>query len=402
VRGWRGIGDRIAFYLRNYVRILIDITLAIVGFVGVPFASVSWIFAVVGAALVAGSILDAARQIRGSLTFLPYLVPPLVAASLGEKLVATGKAAFVLDPQLNALLDTMPNPILIDPGQYKLPEGIREYAPALFWNKPVRLTTYNEGKVGQRTDLSPFAVERAFPIRLQRTTYFDGLISNELALRKLRSKGPEAVDRIDFSRLVYRDDQLISLADSTLSNHVGGSLMAITADAKLIYQEQGKASEIDPGMLAPSGSGSLDWRDINVVECSGFRFRDAVVAGLERELSEEISARTGYGAAVTRLIGYARGLHRGGKPEYVGFTLLRQSSHELRIRPREDGFVNEIMRYDVASLRYGDVFRAVVGFCDVIARNNAGASLWLAATCLREFLTDEEAATSFLAWFDKT
>ena len=151
-------------------------------------------------------------------------------------------------------------------------------------------------------------------------------------------------DKIDFSKLVFHNEKLIELEDSKASNHTGGSLLVITKDAKIVYQRQGILNDVDPGLLAPSSSGSLDWSDFK----QQMNFRSLIVSGLERELREEIDGKLGPLADYyTFLTGYGRVLHRGAKPEFCGLTLLNQNFSELRVRPRENGYVAQIYNFQL-------------------------------------------------------
>jgi hypothetical protein len=102
---------------------------------------------------------------------------------------------------------------------------------------------------------------------------------------------------------------------------------------------QGAGSVQSPGLLAPSGSGSLDWSDY--VEHGG-KF---VSAGMMRELFEETTHKNGWSALVDRghaytlLTGYGRMLHRGGKPEFYGLVAMPRKRHERGIDAQEEPFV---------------------------------------------------------------
>jgi hypothetical protein len=396
LRYFRGVRDRLYFYARNYRRFLLDIGLAVAGLTGgLSLSSINGIVASISLIVAAIGALSVVRHLRGHLTKAANVVPPEVVRALRDRILQDGEFAFWIDRQLNLTLDQMANPI--DPlgVDYALPPLIRSNAPALFWNKPVKWKTTNEDKIRLSSDITRHAIKVGEPIRLQRTTYFDGLITNDLAGRKLRSGSVPRADIIDFNSLAYDGNKLVELSESAFSNHIGGSLLAITRDAK--------DTEIDPGMLAPAGSGSLDWQDISKLGGPGISFRDLIVGGLERELREEISAETGPTRSHTRLIGYSRVLHRGSKPEFVGLTLLLQAASDLRIRPREDGFVCEIKTYQMESMALRDVRAAAEVLRRDFERNrhNVGYALVLSIDCLCQFLKASNNMYLISSWYDE-
>jgi hypothetical protein len=90
-------------------------------------------------------------------------------------------------------------------------------------------------------------------------------------------------------------------------------------------------------MLGPSGSGSLDWEDIDSCRSrnNDMMLQDLLRLGMERELSEEIGARVGTAYCRTAITGYARLLSRGGKPEFFGLTVTRQPAAEFHPAERK-------------------------------------------------------------------
>jgi 8-oxo-dGTP pyrophosphatase MutT (NUDIX family) len=69
--------------------------------------------------------------------------------------------------------------------------------------------------------------------------------------------------------------------------------------------------------MAPSGSGSADWRDDILSSSAGFT---QLVAGeMERELREELGLSHSV-RCQSIVVGYCRMLDRAGKPEYFGLT----------------------------------------------------------------------------------
>ncbi|NIK49330.1 hypothetical protein [Variibacter gotjawalensis] len=261
------------------------------------------------------------------------------------------------DRAVNRRLDTMTNAVAIDARPYVLPPEIARERDALLRRRLGDRIVTNDAKVGLRTDITLEFLASGEPARVQRVGYCDGLVTNDLA----------------------GDVPLVPLVQSALSNHIGVSTLAITQDAKLIYQRQGKGNLIDPDTLAASASGSLDWDDVR----DGESLRDLVVRGAERELSEEIGADTS--ASRTILTGYARNPKRGGKPEFAALTLLRQSFADLKIGASEADYVGEICALPIASLKREDILAAAR---ELASLPNAATSLQFASAMLIDYLED--------------
>jgi hypothetical protein len=85
-------------------------------------------------------------------------------------------------------------------------------------------------------------------------------------------------------------------------------------------------------LLAPSGSGSLEPRDLRTPDGGPRRsLHTAVRAGMERELCEESGLRP-QDVRTTKLTGFARWMERGAKPEFFGVTELAVDSVEVAAR----------------------------------------------------------------------
>ena len=121
-----------------------------------------------------------------------------------------------------------------------------------------------------------------------------------------------------------------SLEATGLSNHMGGNTLAFTNDRRLVITRQSRGSLRSVRLLAPSGSGSLDYNDFK----KGTRdtLGRVVTTGMEREFLEENHAQ---GAAfhgwtlATRIIGFYRWVGKGGLPGFLGVTRVGADSSEL-------------------------------------------------------------------------
>jgi len=105
------------------------------------------------------------------------------------------------------------------------------------------------------------------------------------------------------------------------------------------------AAQSSASLWAPSGSGSVDLRDMRALKARSQRLRDVIAAAMVRELVEE-SHVTARDIEWTEVLGYFRWLTKGGKPEYVGVTRLRLASEDFanrRVRLTETPFVDSIL-----------------------------------------------------------
>lgn len=197
---------------------------------------------------------------------------------------------------------------------------------------------------------------------------------------------------------------LITLTESALSNQLGGSTIAVTRDRKLVYVRQAQTEE-NPGRLAPAGSGSFDYRDLKrYLKKQKKKQNEPTIQqlmrnGIERELKEECSAKVGRHDSKTILVGFARLLYRGGKPESFGLTLLNQERNDLRVRPREWGYIdkNEIKTVDLEGFERENVIHGLERILNVCSDEDASLPLYLNALFAKEFLEncDSEIVSDF-------
>jgi hypothetical protein len=246
---------------------------------------------------------------------------------------------------------------------------------------------FNEAKLGLRSDLTPDFLANGETANLERTDYFSGVCTNEVAALQFESLSHDRRGRpqltFAIADLIVAGGRLIDLSESALSNHIGASTLVITADHAIVLQEQG--NQMVSGMKTGVGaSGSLDIAD--AVEIPGRKppvyrtLQDMIRHGVEREAAEELTAAVGPGHSTTWLTGYARYLDRGGKPEFFGITRTTSKLAELQPTKRETGFVHRVFGRPFAPSRQGliDAIDLLIG----PEGNPAGQSLSM-AVCLR-------------------
>lgn len=164
-------------------------------------------------------------------------------------------------------------------------------------------------------------------------SYFDGECSNEIwnyADRENNSIG--LVDEF----VLTRDHKIRLLEHSQVANIVGISIIAITADSKVIFVRQSAGNSVAPGSLAASGSGSLELRDLKSLvknNETNFDAKDLLMKGMLREMCEESLIREHEILYETfKLTGYFRWIARGCKPEFTGLVHVGVTADELKSR----------------------------------------------------------------------
>lgn len=241
---------------------------------------------------------------------------------------------------------------------------------------------FNEAKVRLLSDLTVERIERGDPLQLQKTDYFSSLCTNEIVMQRISSAG-RAEPLLDGMRLLSAADGVVlELAESALSNHIGLSTIALTRDSHLVVARQGKRNAQGSGLLSPAGSGSLDYSDL---ERGGVDLGRVLKAAMQRELIEECGLTNKDLRIQTYLIGFARLLNRGGKPEFFGFSIVDAMFHELNIPRAERDFIASIEGIPLDS---ADI-DAVQACLDTFARKNTSGlspQLHLALRFLGDFL----------------
>jgi 8-oxo-dGTP pyrophosphatase MutT (NUDIX family) len=172
-----------------------------------------------------------------------------------------------------------------------------------------------------RGDPLPDAVT---PVTLHVARFFDAQCSNEMCTLRIAHR--ETGEELDPRRrlLTNANGQLCTLAESALADGVGTSTIAFTADGQLVLVRQSRHNTASALLLAPSGSGSLDPRDLRPPGL----LQDVLRRGMERELREETGIRSDE-IRTTHVTGFARWLERGAKPEFFGITELNATAKDL-------------------------------------------------------------------------
>lgn len=199
---------------------------------------------------------------------------------------------------------------------------------------------FNSSKVRLKSDLSTNEILFGNKVLLQSTNYFSGICTNEMICKEVWSRRTK-VQIFDGLSFMSNNQILLDLSESKCSNHIGASTLAFTNDGKLIITVQSAESAQSAGLLAPSGSGSADIEDL---KNTSNNFQNFITNAMERELIEECGLTGDTDRLVkTHLIGFARLLNRGGKPEFFGVSFLDVPFESLKITGKEAVFIANIM-----------------------------------------------------------
>lgn len=352
----RSFVDYARFKASLRARVALDVGLALAGLALIGFGGHSAVdllgaaFSLVGAVLLFRDLRQRSRRRLNLRAVHDRDFPRLAERARppeGHRKGAFGDKGYVTCDEINRSLDQAENPLTLRPDRFEVPAQILDY---LEQSVAQRAPDYNQDKVGLRTDLTPEILAESLPVKVQHSDYFRGVATNEMAGKKIeRNDDSKRLEKwtLDFavSALVFEDDELVPLSESKLANNIGVTSLVLTADHQIVLQDQGSQS-IDPECINLGSSGSLDLQDIYEMPPSGPRrvrtLQETLRFGMEREAGEETSAAVGPGRSATILTGYARYLHRGGKPEFFGITRTASLFDDLHARPSELKFVHRI------------------------------------------------------------
>lgn len=227
--------------------------------------------------------------------------------------------------------------------KFKLANEIREFVPSVLKRTlSGEKIVFNGKLVRMYSDL--FLDRKS--ILIQQAGYFDGQCSNELVFKKIKSNDSLNPPFLGEQLLIDKESYLYDLDFSPCANYIGASTMVITSDNYIIIGKQGDLAKANAGRYAPSGSGSVNYKDIK----NSRDFNSLLINAMEREFSEENNYILGRDSIKTVLIGYCRLIERGGKPDFFGVSRLKASKNELynKIKSKELGIADpfELLKID--------------------------------------------------------
>lgn len=229
-------------------------------------------------------------------------------------------------------------------------------------------------------------------VRLQRTTYSAFMVTNRLGAYRLVEAGGHNNDLLHAEDALFRGGRLPALMRSDCSNHLGVDILAVTTDGRIPLIRQSPQNQLSAGLLASSGSGSVDWGDL--------RPGDDLVTFLKRSMLREMREELGLSQlSVTdtpvRVLGYARFSHLGGKPQFLGVAKL--DAIDERVKGIERRYIDNY--HDIASDpdRPGELLSALKAF-QQRHKKELSFPLFLNLRLLRSWLESDPRA---MDWFGK-
>jgi hypothetical protein len=174
-------------------------------------------------------------------------------------------------------------------------------------------------------------------VPVQKTDYVSSLMTDGTAFQQIQATGKTGraglTDGLEFfvEELVGKRHRLLPLARTRSSNQAGASILVLTSDWHLVGVVQSDRAAYSQGLVAPSGSGSLDWDDL----FEGGELRPGILAaacaGAEREFREESATHALMDREVrARAYAFTRLLHRGGKPEFFVLGTIAATFDEVQ------------------------------------------------------------------------
>ena len=349
----RSILDRIRFLVRTRSALwiaFVGLVLALLPYVPRWPKWASLLIGLAGLALAAWSMFwEAWVQARVSRDYRlvernpVFQVLPKVASPTSQ-VIETTRGHMVHDPVVDARLSGGWT-ARWDPRKYELPEKLREVAPYVLDKTTSGHWNFNGLCVRLSSDLNGSSSQDVW---FQPASFFDHLCSNELMRWEVAPKGESWDIRHEF--FLDREDQLNSVSNSRLANIVGCSTLAITTDDKVLVVGQTTGNHSSGGLLAPSGSGSLEPMDVH----DGWGLEEVVLNGAVRELVEETGLDLTQ-VAGSRLTMFGRWLEKGGKPEFFCITALTVDArtadvHRRATKSEEKLYVADVEWLDLAGI----------------------------------------------------
>ena len=219
--------------------------------------------------------------------------------------------------------------------KFQLADEIKKYVPSVLKRNFMSDRIIFNGKlIRMASDL--FMDSES--INIQNVRYFEGQCTNEIVYKQIKSNfslGP----LFSGERLLFNEENVLyDLELSLCANYIGASTLVITKDNYIIIGKQGDFSRANAGRYAPSGSGSVSYKDLK----SSGNFSSLVINAMEREFREEnnyVKAKK----MKTTIVGYVRLLERGGKPDFFGISYIDENSSGLKnkIKKMELGITEE-------------------------------------------------------------
>lgn len=148
---------------------------------------------------------------------------------------------------------------------------------------------FNGRKVRMCSDLRDALIHG---LAIQPTDYLSSMITDGIAFQLVTSLNGKTIYSDGFSFFLQPANgsyRLRSLADTESSNQLGASTLAFTSDGYLILVHQTLRNAHSQGKIAPSGSGSFDWEDVEATKSEDFL--DVIRRGARESWSRKAASK---------------------------------------------------------------------------------------------------------------
>ena len=337
MRKLRSRYDHAVFHMRNEWPLLLSVMGVILGVVTILPSSVGIVLGVVAFVLGLGAFLRDVHELRRRWDDYEFtrIAAPFPTAVIKPPsaypdpvylyVPGEGRGTVLLSDLVDKAVASQDMVARLDEEPYRLPKSLKGSAHYVISKINEGRTVFNGKIIGMRGDPLPQSSVSPPPIRLHIAQFFDAQCSNEMCVLKITHRSGERGFDPRRELLTNAKGELCTLAESNLADGIGISTVAFTADDALVLTRQTAQNIASANLLAPSGSGSLDPRDLGPREEI---LQDIVRRGMERELCEEAGIRQRE-IRCTKVIGFARWLERGARPEFFGITKLSITAQDL-------------------------------------------------------------------------
>lgn len=337
VHKFRSRYDYSVFQLRHEWPIVLSVTGVILGAVTILPTAVGIVLGVVAFVLGLGAFVHDLREMRRRWRDYEFkrFAAPFSGADIRPPstypdsvylfMPGDRRGTALVSDDIDRAVATQDMAVCLDDEPYHLPKPLRISAHYVLPKINAGRNVFNGKIIGMHGDPLPNQSASPPAIRLHIAQFYDAQCSNEMCAFKIthRDGGPGFDPRRELLR--NANGELRTLAESDLADCIGISTVAFTADNALVLTRQTEGNIASGGLLAPSGSGSLDLRDLGPREDI---LQHIVRRGMERELCEETGLRRNE-IVKSKVIGFARWMDRGAKPEFFGITELSISAKDI-------------------------------------------------------------------------
>lgn len=179
---------------------------------------------------------------------------------------------------------------------------------------------YNEKKLCMASEIEQ-NFENDYFVLVNEGCYYNSYLTNNIYNVRMSHQKGFYIEPL----LNSRNYPIQDLSASCMSDHIGVSTIAISSDGYAIILRHNNKTAISSDKLLPSGSGSMNYSDLQ----KNLDFRTSIIKAAERELCEETHIPSSM-IQKTQVIGFYRDLDRGGKPEFCCITNLTCNKYDIR------------------------------------------------------------------------